>query len=66
VAFTTATYGINTAGAVHRMGDVPIPLRPAFASPYPGDEEVLRRIETRIRELRWGGAGKRGHESEVP
>jgi hypothetical protein len=33
------------------MDDLPIPLRPAFASPYPGDEEVLRRIERRIREL---------------
>src|SRR5438067_12019775 len=34
VAFTTATYGINTAGTVYRMDDVPIPLRPAFESPY--------------------------------
>jgi formylmethanofuran dehydrogenase subunit B len=33
------------------MDDVPIPLRPAFDSPYPSDEEVLKRIEKRIREL---------------
>ncbi len=51
VAFTTATYGINTAGTVYRMDDVPIPLRPAFESPYPSDEEVLKRLERRVREL---------------
>jgi len=51
VAFTTATYGINTGGTVYRMDDVRIPLRPAFDSPYPSDEEVLKRIEKRIREL---------------
>jgi formylmethanofuran dehydrogenase subunit B len=51
VAFTTATYGINTGGTVYRMDDVPIPLRPAFGSPYPSDEEVLKRIEKRVREL---------------
>jgi formylmethanofuran dehydrogenase subunit B len=56
VAFTTATYGINTGGTVYRMDDVPIPLRPAFASPYPTDEEVLKKIEKRIRELTAGGA----------
>jgi formylmethanofuran dehydrogenase subunit B len=56
VAFTTATYGINTGGTVYRMDDVPIPLRPAFASPYPGDEEVLRKIERRVRELQGVGA----------
>jgi len=51
VAFTTATYGINVPGTVYRMDDVPIPLRPAFDSPFPSDEEVLKRIEKRIREL---------------
>jgi formylmethanofuran dehydrogenase subunit B len=51
VAFTTATYGINTGGTVYRMDDVPIPLRPAFPSPYPGDETVLRAIDKRIRAL---------------
>jgi formylmethanofuran dehydrogenase subunit B len=51
VAFTTATYGINTGGTVYRMDDVPIPLRPAFESPYPSDQEVLSRLETRIREM---------------
>ena len=51
VAFTTATYGINVAGTVYRMDDVPIPLRPAFESPYPSDEIVLKKIEKRIREF---------------
>jgi formylmethanofuran dehydrogenase subunit B len=51
VVFHTATYGINTAGTVYRMDDVPIPLRPAFESPFPSDEEVLKGIEARVREL---------------
>lgn len=49
VAFTTATYGINVPGTVYRMDDVPIPLRPAFESPYLSDLEILRGIESRIR-----------------
>ncbi len=50
VAFTTATYGINVPGTVYRMDDVPIPLRPAFESPYWSDYDVLKAIERRIRE----------------
>jgi len=52
VAFTTATYGINVAGTVYRMDDVPIRMRKAFDSPYPSDEDVLRRIITRVKEQR--------------
>ncbi|GIK36882.1 MAG: formylmethanofuran dehydrogenase subunit B [Chloroflexota bacterium] len=51
VAFTTATYGINTPGTVYRMDDVPITLRPAFDSPYPSDEEVLTAIKNRLKAL---------------
>lgn len=51
VAFTTAMYGINIAGTVYRMDDVPIRLRPALPSRYPSDEEVLKGIAKRIREL---------------
>ncbi len=51
VVFHTATYGINTAGTVYRMDDVPIPLRPAFESNLPTDEFVLKGIERRVREL---------------
>jgi formylmethanofuran dehydrogenase subunit B len=54
VAFTTATYGINVAGTVYRMDDVPITLRPALESPYPSDEQILRRLRTRLRELLGG------------
>jgi formylmethanofuran dehydrogenase subunit B len=51
VAFRTARYGIHTPGTVYRMDDVPIPLRPALSSPLPGDLEILRRIEKRVKEL---------------
>jgi formylmethanofuran dehydrogenase subunit B len=51
VAFTVATYGINTGGTVYRMDDVPIPLRPAFESPHPSDFDVLTGIEKRVKEI---------------
>lgn len=51
VAFRTATYGINTGGTVYRMDDVPITLRPAFESPFPTDEEILKAIRKRVHEL---------------
>ncbi len=34
------------------MDDVPIPLRPAFASHLPSDQEILTGIESRVRELK--------------
>ncbi len=49
VAFTTSTYGINVPGTVYRMDDVPIPLRPAFESPFKSDYEILKGIESRVR-----------------
>jgi formylmethanofuran dehydrogenase subunit B len=52
VAFTTGVYGINVAGTVYRMDDVPIRLRPALPSRYPSDEEILKGIARRLRELR--------------
>jgi formylmethanofuran dehydrogenase subunit B len=52
VAFTTATYGINVAGTVYRMDNVALKLRPAFKSPFPSDEEVLRSIKDRVCDLR--------------
>jgi formylmethanofuran dehydrogenase subunit B len=57
VAFTTATYGINTGGTVYRMDDVPITLRPAFESPYPSDLEVLTALRKRVQELLLAKAG---------
>jgi len=52
VAFTTSTYGINTAGTVYRMDDVPIYLRPAFDSPHPSDFDILSGIERAVKELK--------------
>jgi len=51
VAFATSTYGINTAGTVYRMDDVPITLRAAFESPYPDDLQILTSIRKRVAEL---------------
>lgn len=55
VAFTVATYGINTPGTVYRLDDVPIPLRPAFDSPFPSDLEILSGIEKRVKQLKADG-----------
>jgi formylmethanofuran dehydrogenase subunit B len=44
VHITTAATGISAAGTVYRMDEVPLPLRPALRSPYPTDEDVVRRI----------------------
>jgi formylmethanofuran dehydrogenase subunit B len=44
VHFTTAATGISAPGTVYRMDEIPLPLRPALRSPYPTDEEVVRRI----------------------
>jgi formylmethanofuran dehydrogenase subunit B len=44
VHFTTAVTGISAPGTVYRMDEIPLPLRPALKSPYPTDEEIIRRI----------------------
>ena len=44
VHITTAATGVSAPGTVYRMDEIPLPLRPALKSPYPTDEEVLRRI----------------------
>jgi len=48
VHFTTATMGISAPGTVYRMDEIPLPLRPILDSPYPTDEEVIRRIHEKI------------------
>ena len=48
VHITTATTGISAPGTVYRMDEVPLPLRPALKSPYPTDEEVVRRITAAV------------------
>jgi formylmethanofuran dehydrogenase subunit B len=44
VHITTAATGISAPGTVYRMDEIPLPLRPALKSPYPTDEEVLKRL----------------------
>jgi formylmethanofuran dehydrogenase subunit B len=44
VHITTAVTGISAPGTAYRMDEVPLPLRPALTSPYPTDEDVVRRI----------------------
>ena len=48
VHITTAVTGISAPGTVYRMDEVPLPLRPALKSPYPTDEEVIRRIQRAV------------------
>ncbi|MGH9258139.1 MAG: formylmethanofuran dehydrogenase subunit B, partial [Vicinamibacterales bacterium] len=48
VHITTAVTGISAPGTVYRMDEVPLPLRPALRSPYPTDEEVVRRIRQAV------------------
>src|SRR5438105_13394402 len=48
VHITTAVTGVSAPGTVYRMDEVPLPLRPALTSPYPTDEEVIRRIRQAV------------------
>ena len=48
VHITTAPAGIAAPGTAYRMDEVPLPLKPALHSPYPTDEEVVRRIKDAV------------------
>jgi formylmethanofuran dehydrogenase subunit B len=48
VHITTAATGVSAPGTVYRMDEVPLPLRPALRSPYPTDEDVIRRIRRAV------------------
>ena len=48
VHITTAPMGIAAGGTAYRMDEVPIRLRPALSSPYPSDEDVIRRIRLAV------------------
>ena len=39
---------IAAPGTAYRMDEIPLPLKPALKSPYPTDEEVVRRINQAI------------------
>ena len=56
VHITTAPAGIAAPGTAYRMDEIPLPLRPAIKSPYPSDEEIVRRINQAIAEKGdWAG-----------
>jgi formylmethanofuran dehydrogenase subunit B len=48
VHITTAATGISAPGTVYRMDEIPLPLRPPLKSPYPTDEDVIRRIAAAV------------------
>lgn len=48
VHITTAATGISAPGTAYRMDEVPLPLRPPLKSPYPTDEEIVRRIRQAV------------------
>ena len=48
VHITTAVTGVSAAGTSYRMDEIPLPLRPALVSPYPTDEDVIRRIRLAV------------------
>jgi len=50
VHITTAVTGISAPGTVYRMDEIPLPLKPILRSPYPTDEEVIRRIREKVKE----------------
>jgi formylmethanofuran dehydrogenase subunit B len=59
VHITTAATGISAPGTAYRMDEIPLPLRPALKSPYPTDEEVMRRIREAVqRKAAWCPATK--------
>jgi formylmethanofuran dehydrogenase subunit B len=49
VAIATAPAGVGSAGVVHRMDGVPVPLRAPFPSDRPGDAEVLAALLEALR-----------------
>lgn len=58
VHITTAPAGIAAPGTAYRMDEIPLPLKPAIKSPYPTDEEIVRRIHQAIsKKSEWLPAG---------
>jgi formylmethanofuran dehydrogenase subunit B len=48
VHITTAVTGVSAPGTAYRMDEIPLPLAPALKSPYPTDQEVVRRIREAV------------------
>jgi len=49
VLFPTAAYGVDAAGTVYRMDNVPIPLSKVIETGRPTDEEILGRLIEAVR-----------------
>jgi formylmethanofuran dehydrogenase subunit B len=65
VHITTAATGISAPGTVYRMDEVPLPLRPALKSPYPTDEQVIRRIREAVAKKPPWRPGVNGHAAKA-
>jgi len=63
IHITTAATGVSAPGTVYRMDEIPLPLRPALKSPYPTDEEVIRRISVAVADRLSRTSGSNGHVS---
>ena len=61
VHITTAVTGVSAPGTAYRMDEIPLPLRPALKSPYPTDEEVVRRIREAVKRRPAWLPGRNGH-----
>jgi formylmethanofuran dehydrogenase subunit B len=58
VSFSTAIYGIQTAGTVYRSDGVALPLRPPLTSSLPTADAILRDIEEAWKSQRVAGSMK--------
>ena len=66
IHITTAPAGISAPGTGYRMDEIPMPLRPALESPYPSDEEVVRRInEALAKKPQWSHSPPQMIEHQV-
>ncbi len=52
VVFPVAVSGVEAAGNVYRMDNIPIRLRKLIDSEYPEDEEILKRILDEVRAIK--------------
>jgi formylmethanofuran dehydrogenase subunit B len=52
IAFTAATAGIGAEGTAYRMDNIPLPLSKVLPTSYPSDEEILRQLLARVKEMK--------------
>jgi formylmethanofuran dehydrogenase subunit B len=58
VVIPTAQAGVAAGGIAYRMDHIPLPMKKVVDSPYPQDREVLERLITRVREIKFGGVAR--------